>query len=71
MYATRAVNGLLAIHRDGQMVLSVCDQNWEFASWLCALLNQLGQIPTFSFTDRDREWLRAMEFAFSSEAHNA
>jgi hypothetical protein len=40
MYATRAVNGVPAIQRDGQNVLSVCDQNWDFANWLCALLNE-------------------------------
>ncbi len=44
MYTTQAVNGVLAIQRDGQKVLSVCDQDWEFADWLCALLNQLGRM---------------------------
>ncbi len=44
MYTTKAVNGVLTIQRDGQKVLSVCDQDWEFADWLCELLNQLGRM---------------------------
>ena len=43
MYATKTINGVPAIQRDGQSVLSVCHQDWEFANWLCALLNELGQ----------------------------
>src|SRR5208337_3473795 len=42
MYGTKAINGVPAIQRDGRSVLSVCDQNWDFANWLCALLNELG-----------------------------
>ena len=42
MYVTKAINGVPAIQRDGQSVLSVCHQDWEFADWLCALLNELG-----------------------------
>jgi hypothetical protein len=41
MYATTTVNGIPAIQRNGQSVLGVCDQDWEFANWLCALLNEL------------------------------
>ncbi len=52
MYATKAINGIPAIHRDGQSVLSVCDQDREFADWLCALLNELGHMPELSLTDQ-------------------
>lgn len=45
MYATKNVNGVPAIQRGGQSVLSVCGQDWEFANWLCALLNELGLMP--------------------------
>jgi hypothetical protein len=71
MYATKAVNGAPAIQRDGQSVLRVCDQNWNFANWLCELLNELGRIPDLSLTDHDREWLQAMDGAFRSEVQHA
>ena len=71
MYATRAINGIPAIQRDGQSVLRVCDQDWEFANWLCELLNELGRMPKLSLTDHDREWLKAMDGAFRSEVQHA
>jgi hypothetical protein len=62
--ATKAVNGVPAIQRDGQSVLSICDQNWDFANWLCALLNELGHMPELLLTEHDREWLNANDRAF-------
>ena len=60
MYATRAVNGTPAIQRDGQIVLSVCDQDWEFADWLCALLNELGHMENDQ-QNRSEQWMRPEE----------
>ena len=57
MYATKAMNGVPAIQRDGQSVLRVCDQDWEFANWLCALLNELGHKSDLLLNQRDCEWL--------------
>ncbi len=71
MYAAKPVNGIPAIERDGQIVLSVCDQDWEFANWLCALLNELGRTPALLLDVRDMEWLKAMDFAFRKQVQNA
>jgi hypothetical protein len=71
MYATKAVNGVPAIQRDGQSVLSVCDQNWEFANWLCARLNELGHMPELLLTQPDREWLNAIDSSFRRTAQLA
>jgi len=56
MYATKAINGVPAIQHDGKSVLSVCDQNWDFANWLCALLNELGHKSELLLNERDWEW---------------
>jgi len=71
MYATKAVNGVPAIQRDGQSVLNVCDQSWEFANWLCALLNELGRKSELLLNERDREWANANDRAFRRTAHHA
>jgi hypothetical protein len=71
MYATRAVNGVPAIQRNGQSVLCVCDQDWDFANWLCALLNELGHAPQSLLTDHDRDWLKAMDGAFRRTVQHA
>ena len=71
MYGTKAVNGKPAIHRDGQKVLSVCDQNWDFANWLCALLNELGDKSESLLNEQDAEWLHAMDRAFTRTAQHA
>jgi hypothetical protein len=71
MYATKAINGVPAIQRDGQSVLSICDQNWDFANWLCALLNELGHMPELVLTEHDREWLNAMDGAFRRKVQHA
>lgn len=71
MYATKIVNGVPAIQRDGQSVLSVCDQDWDFANWVCALLNELGHMPELLLTAHDREWPKAMDVAFRSRVQHA
>ena len=71
MYTTKAVNGVPAIQRNGQSVLSVCDQNWEFANWVCALLNELGHMPELLLTEHDRKWLKAMDGAFRRKVQHA
>ena len=64
MYATKAVNGVPAIQRDGQNVLSVSDQDWDFANWLCALLNELSHKSELLLNEQDWEWLRAIDRPF-------
>jgi hypothetical protein len=71
MYGTKSVNGSPAIERDGQIVLNVCDKNWDFANWLCALLNQLGRSPGLLLTQRDMELLKAMHRVFGRQVQNA
>jgi hypothetical protein len=71
MYATKVVNGAPAILRDGQSVLSVSNQNWDFANWLCALLNELGHMPELILTQHDREWLKTMDGAFGGKVQHA
>jgi len=71
MYATKAINGALAIQRDGQSVLRVCDQNWDFANWLCALLNELGQKSELLLNEQDWEWLNAIDCPFQRTAQHA
>ena len=64
MFATKAVNGFPAIQRDGKSVLSVWGQDWEFADWLCNLLNDLNDMPNLLLNEQDLEWLKAMDGAF-------
>jgi hypothetical protein len=71
MYVTKAVNGVPAIQRDGQSALSVCDQDWEFANWLCALLNELGHIPELLLTEPERKRLKAMAGAYRRMTQHA
>ncbi|HZW92833.1 MAG TPA: hypothetical protein VFF64_07765 [Candidatus Eremiobacteraceae bacterium] len=71
MYATKAVNGVPAIQRDGQSVLGVCDQDWEFANWLCALLNELGRKSGLLLNEQDWEWLNANDRSFRRTAQHA
>ena len=71
MYATKVVNGVPAIQRDGQNVLSVCDQNWEFANWLCALLNELGHKAELLLNEPDWDGLNTSYRAFRRTAHHA
>ena len=71
MYATKAINGVPAIQRDGQSVLSVSDQNWEFANWLCALLNELGHKSELLRNEQDWGWLNANDRSFRRAVHHA
>jgi len=71
MYATKVVNGVPAIQRDGQSVLGVCGQDWEFANWLCALLNELGRKSELLLNEHEREWLNASDRAFGRTAQHA
>src|SRR5208282_3997959 len=71
MYGTKAINGVPAIQRDGRSVLSVCDQNWEFADWLCALLNELGHKSELLLNEQDCEWLNANDRAFRRAVQHA
>lgn len=71
MYATKMVNGFPAIQRDGQNVLSVCDQDCEFANWLCALLNQLGRKSGLLLNDHDWKGLNANDRSFGKTAQHA
>jgi hypothetical protein len=71
MYATKAINGVPAIQRDGQSVLRVCDQNWDFANWLCALLNELGHKSESLLNEQDWDWLNAIDRDFQRTAQHA
>lgn len=71
MYATKAVNGIPAIQCDGQSVLSVCNRNWEFANWLCELLNELNDTPTLLLSEEDCKWLKQMDHAFARKVQHA
>ena len=71
MYVIKAVNGVPAIQRDGQSVLSVCGQDWDFANWLCALLNELGQKSEVLLNEQDWEWLMAIDSPFRRTVQHA
>ncbi len=71
MYATKAVDCGPAIQRDGQSVLRVCNQDWEFANWLCALLNELDHKSELLLNEQDREWLDAIDSAFRRTVQHA
>jgi len=71
MYATKAINGVPAIQHDGKSVLSVCDQNWDFANWLCALLNELGHKSELLLNERDWEWRNPNDRAFRRPVQHA
>jgi hypothetical protein len=71
MYSTRSVNGFPSIQRDGRNVLSVSDQDWEFAHWLCRLLNELDENSELFLNAFDRNWLKALDHAFTKEVHHA
>ena len=71
MYSTTSVNGFPAIQRNGREVLSVWGQDWEFAEWLCALLNELSNVPQLLLNEQDCEWLKEMDHAFGRQVHHA
>ncbi len=71
MYSTKTVNGFPAIQRNGQSVLSVWGQDWEFADWLCGLLNELGHMPELLLNEQDWERLNANDSAFRGTVQHA
>ena len=72
MYSTKSRNGLPAIQYNGRSVLSVWNQDWNFAFELCELLNELkDQPPQLSLTESDRKWLKAIDHAFGREVQHA
>ncbi len=56
MYSTKSVNGF---------------PHWEFACWLCRLLNQLDENSELFLNEFDRNWLKALDHAFTKEVHHA
>ena len=71
MYSTKVVNGFPAIQRDGHGVLSVWGQDWEFANWLCELLNQINDTPSLLLNEQDCKWLKQMDGAFGRKVQHA
>jgi hypothetical protein len=72
MYSTKSLNGLPAIQYNGQSVLSVWNEDWNFAHELCDLLNELkDQPPELLLTERDRKWLKAIDHAFRGKVQHA
>ena len=71
MYSTKAINGVPAIQRDGQSVLNVCGQNWDFANWLCALLNELGHKSELLLNEQNRERFNTNDRAFRRAVQHA
>jgi hypothetical protein len=72
MYSTRSVNGLPAIQYNGRNVLSVWNQDWDFAHELCEVLNELeDQQPELLLTESDRKWLKAIDRAFKVKVQHA
>ena len=69
MYCTTLLNGVPTIQRDGRNILGVLDQNWDFASELCDLLNSFEDDPHIFLTEHDRKWLKAMDRAFRTVHH--
>lgn len=69
MYSTKSVNGFPAIQRDGRGVLSVWGQDWEFANWLCQLLNELSGTPKLN--EQDCKRLKEMDSAFGRKVQHA
>jgi hypothetical protein len=64
MYATKSLNGVPTIQRNGRNVLAVWDQDWTFASEVCELLNEMESDPPLLLNEHDRVWLKAMDRAF-------
>jgi hypothetical protein len=71
MYSITLLDGILAIQRNGQTVLSVWDKDWEFAHEICNSLNRRQDDPEISLTVPDRNWLKAMDRVFSGELQPA
>jgi hypothetical protein len=71
MYSTKSLNGIPMIQRNGRSVLAVWDQDWEFASDLCKVLNELDEYPALVLNEHDRDWLKAMNRAFHGRMQHA
>jgi phage terminase Nu1 subunit (DNA packaging protein) len=71
MYSTKSVNGFPVIQRDGRSVLSVWDQDWEFAYWLCQLLNELDENSERLLNEFDQNWPNVLDHAFTKKVHHA
>lgn len=72
MYFTKSVDGLPEIQYQGRRVLSVWDQDWDFAYELCDLLNaQENRQPERLLTESDRKWLKAIDHAFEAKVQHA
>ena len=71
MYSIALLDGILAVQRNGQTVLSVWEKDWEFAHEICNLLNRREGDPEISLTVPDRNWLKAMDRAFGGEMQHA
>lgn len=71
MYSTTSVNGFPAIQRDGRGVLSVWGQDWEFADWLCELLNERNATHELLLNEQDCKWLKEMDDAFGRKVQHA
>lgn len=69
MYATKSLNGVPTIQRDGHNVLAVWDQDWRFASDLCELLNETESERPLLLNEHDRVWLKDMDRAFRKVRH--
>jgi len=71
MYSTKSVNGFPAIQRDGQSVLSVWDQDWECANWLCQLLNQLNDTPKLLLNEQNSKWFKQIDHTLDGKVQHA
>lgn len=72
MYSTKSVNGLPAIQYDGRNVLSVWNQDWNFAHELCELLNEPASQPREQLlTEGHRKWPKAIDRAFKGKVQHA
>jgi hypothetical protein len=73
MYSTKSVNGTPAIQHNGKNVLSVWNQDWNFAYELCEVLNELDNQspPELLLTECDQKWLKAIDCAFKGEVQHA
>ncbi|MBV8052440.1 MAG: hypothetical protein JOZ80_14720 [Acidobacteriaceae bacterium] len=72
MYSTKSLSGTPAIQHNGKSVLSVWNQDWQFAYDLCELLNELEHDHSqLLLTDSDRKWLQAIDHAFTGKVQHA
>lgn len=71
MYSTKLLNGIPTIQRDGHNVLAVWDQDCQFASKVCELLNEMAAEPPLLLNEHDRQWLKAMDCAFGRKVQHA